>query len=199
MPSMRKINCPAVTFCLRARLSFEMTPEALLSTAWSLRNKLYRYARSITGDSELARDVVQETLIRVWEQGAKAAELRHPEAWCMTLTRNFALGKLRSQRVRRMENHPSEVLTAPENSPYEVSEQSDNMGFVRLIVNRLPLKQREVFRLRDVEGYSYREIAGIIGLSESDVRVSLHRARTRIREEMEKYHAYGLKKSTTAT
>lgn len=176
-----------------------MTPEALLSTAWSLRNKLYRYACNITGDRDAARDVVQETLIRVWEQGAKAPELRHPEAWCMTLARNFALGVLRSRRWLGGESTAAEHLADPGVSPYETSERSDNLVLVGRIVDRLPLKQREVFRLRDVEGYSYREIAGITGLSESDVRVSLHRARLRIRKELEKLHAYGLKKSATAT
>ncbi len=69
----------------------------------------------------------------------------------------------------------------------EESDSADTKDSVRKVMNLLkglPMKQQEVFQLREVEGLSYEEIAGHLGISLGQVKVNLHRARKSIREKM---------------
>jgi RNA polymerase sigma-70 factor (ECF subfamily) len=65
-------------------------------------------------------------------------------------------------------------------------------GIVDQIINSLPDQQRIIIQLREIEGYEFAQIAEILGLSESTVRVNLSRARKTIKEELVKINGYGL-------
>jgi RNA polymerase sigma-70 factor (ECF subfamily) len=68
----------------------------------------------------------------------------------------------------------------------------DQVGWLNKVLMELPEKQREVYHLREVEDHTYQEISEILDLNMNEVKVSLHRARTRIREKLEKIEAYGI-------
>jgi len=78
-------------------------------------------------------------------------------------------------------------------------EMQDAMAMVHQVLQRLPLKQKEVIQLRDIEGYSYQEIAEMTGYGLNDVKISIHRARNKIKEELTKAFDYGLEKSRSAS
>ncbi len=168
-----------------------MTLETFTSDVLPLKNKLYRFAKSILDDGELAKDVVQETLMKIWEKRQDMGKVQNLEAWCMTITRNFALSKY---RLKDNQNEgldmTNERWSSHSNSPYQLLESSDVFEKIEGIVSGLPLKMKEVFQLRDVEGYAYQEICDITGYQLSDVKVSILRARKVIRQNLQKIYDY---------
>src|SRR5690606_8896862 len=165
-----------------------MTSEAFISDVFPLKNKLFRYAKSILGNDDEAKDVVQETLIKVWEKRSDLHQYHSLEAWCMTIARNFALA-----RFRRKENKNSalELVSDKLELSYTDDRQpewNDTSSRIGDIVKQLPLKQKEVFQLRDIEGYTYQEICEITGYELSDVKVCIFRARKAIKERLTKIY-----------
>lgn len=159
----------------------------------SVKNKLFRFALRMLGSQDDAKDVVQEVFIRVWNNRATAGDVRNWEAWCMRMTRNLSLDRLRaSARKPSLAIDESITLEQQDPTPDTSAELSESMTTVREIMDALPEKQRQVMHLRDVEGYSYQEICEILELDMSQVKVNLFRARNAVREKMLKIDAYGL-------
>ena len=176
-----------------------MMLETFKSEVLPLKNRLFRFADSILGDHDLSKDVVQETMLKVWEKRNDLLTIQNLEAWCMTLTRNFALDKMRSKHHKTMaliENFDKENN---EQSPYKMAELGNTMEVIDKIVGNLPLKQNETFQLRDIEGFSYQEISEITGYNINDVKVNIFRARKTIRTNLLKLNSYGLEKSKNAS
>lgn len=174
-----------------------MVPDWFKNEVLPLKNKLFRFANSLLNDRDTALDVVQETMMKVWEKQQEMAVVRSTEAWCMTLTRNFALDKLRSKHYRTASLAPDHDR-AWGISPYKMVETENMMQLVDKIVAGLSQKQKETFHLRDVEGYTYQEISEITGYSIPDVKVSIYRARKEIRTQLLKLEKHGFETSRSA-
>ena len=166
-----------------------MTTEEFKSDVMPVKNKLYRFALRLLGDSEEARDVVQEILLRLWSKREKLNEYRSIEAFAMTMTRNLCLDKIKSPSSR-MENFDESREMTDRRTPYSETELADTINLVRMAMNALPEQQRMVVHLRDVEECDFDEIAEITGLSLNNVRVSLSRARKKIRDTLIKINNY---------
>ena len=158
-----------------------------------LKNKLYRFALNIVRDEELAKDVVQECMIKVWEKRSDVDLIQNLEAWCMQITRNKALDKLRSKHVKKTDLFEVEFDTRKErDTPYVVTERGDVMDRIRGLIDALPDRQREVMQLRDIEGFAYKEIAEMLEIDINLVKTNLFRARRKLKESLMKVDAYGL-------
>ena len=158
-----------------------------------MKNKLYRFALGIVKDEELAQDVVQECLIKVWEKRSEVKLVKNLEAWCMQITRNKALDKLRSKHLKKTDLFEVELDTRKErDTPYVVAERGDLMKRITVLIAELPNRQREVMQLRDIEGYSYKEIADMLEIDINLVKTNLFRARRKLKESLIKVDAYGL-------
>ncbi|MEJ0032327.1 MAG: sigma-70 family RNA polymerase sigma factor [Bacteroidota bacterium] len=158
-----------------------------------MKNKLFRFAFRLLGSSEEAKDVVQEVFIKVWNGRDQMASIDNMEAWCMRITRNLSLDKIRA-RQRKATDPIEESFDIQNDSrtPYEATENSENMQRISELIASLPEKQRQVMHLRDIEGYSYNEICEILELDMNQVKVNLFRARNAVREKFIKINAYGL-------
>ena len=151
-----------------------------------LKNELYRLALRITLNPAEAEDIVQETMIKVWNRREQWDNIESIEAFCLTICRNISLDKM-----RKMENQNQSLSEgehdAPDQSyssnPEEQAMQQDRMQLIRQLINQLPEKQRSVMQLRDFEGKSYKEIAKVMGISEEQVKVNIFRARQTIRQK----------------
>ena len=159
-----------------------------------LKNELFRLALRITLNRVEAEDVVQETMIKVWNRRDRWDELESMEAFCLTICRNIAVDKM-----RKMENQNQsleEEHDAPDQSyasnPEEQAMQQDRIQLVRRLIDNLPEKQRSVMQLRDIEGKSYKEIAQILDISEEQVKINIFRARQTIRQKFIETEKYGL-------
>lgn len=157
-----------------------------------VKNKLFRFAFRILGSSEDAKDVVQEALIKVWNGRAQMAEIQNMEAWCMRITKNLSLDRLRA--LERKQTGTLEGIDVKQEalSPHERTEIDEHMEQIHVMMATLPEKQRQVMHLRDVEGHSYNEICDILEMDMSQVKVYLFRARNAVREKLIKLNAYGL-------
>jgi RNA polymerase sigma factor (sigma-70 family) len=149
-----------------------------------VKNKLYRFALRITGDNAEAEDVVQEVFIKAWQRLNDLPNIQNAEAWCMTVTKNLALDKLRSKHRRTEEIGEILQLTDYNSTPYETVAGNDMIQKIRFWMKDLPEKQQLVMHLRDIEDKTYDEIAVILEMPMPQVKVNLHRARTTIRERI---------------
>ena len=160
-----------------------------------LKNELYRLALRITLNPAEAEDIVQETMIKVWNKREQWNDIESIEAFCLTICRNISLDKM-----RKMENQNQSLEEgehdAPDQSyasnPEEQAMQQDKLKLIRRLINALPEKQRSAMQLRDFEGKSYKEIAQIMDISEEQVKVNIFRARQAIRQKYIESEKYGL-------
>jgi RNA polymerase sigma factor (sigma-70 family) len=170
-----------------------MNLEAFQNRVLPAKNKLFRFALKFLGNEDEAKDIVQEVFIRVWNGKEQMEEVQNWEAWCMRITRNLSLDRIRSMTRKQTEpleesfNVHHEALT-----PHESTEIQESMQKINQFIAALPEKQRQVIHLRDVEGYSYNEICDILELDMNQVKVNLFRARNAVREKLMKINAYGL-------
>ena len=170
-----------------------MNLEAFESRVLPVKNKLFRFALRFLGDEEEAKDIVQEVFIRVWKGRDQMDEVQNWEAWCMRITKNLSLDRLRT--LTRKQTRPIEEsydVRQEALTPHESTEVGESMDKISQMIAGLPEKQRQVIHLRDVEGYSYQEICDILELDMSQVKVNLFRARNSVREKLTKINAYGL-------
>lgn len=158
-----------------------------------LKNGLFRLALRITLSREEAEDIVQDTLIKVWNNRDKWEEITSIEAYCYTITRNLSLDRMKRQdrRTTSLDDMPTEQVDRTSN-PYEDLQRNDRIGLVKTLIDELPEKQRSCIQLRDIEGKSYKEIADITGFPEEQVKVNIFRARQAIKKKFQEFDKYGL-------
>lgn len=150
-----------------------------------LKNIMFRTALRIVINREEAEDIVQECLVKIWKQTQGGESINNLESYALTITRNLALDRkaLSVNRVMSLDETIHDQEDEHQQSPEQILMQDENTSIIMQLVNALPEKQRTIMQLRDIEGKSYKEIAEILNISESDVKVSLFRARKQIKED----------------
>ena len=157
-----------------------------------LKDKLFRLALRITFDRAEAEDIVQETMIRVWNKRDEWDELESVEAYCLTVARNLAIDRSEKKDSQTMELTIEAEQTPDASSPYDRLVNKERLKLVHRLVDELPEKQRLIMQLRDVEGKSYKEIAAALRLTEEQVKVNLFRARQKVKQKFIDIDNYGL-------
>lgn len=157
-----------------------------------LKDKLFRLALCITRSREEAEDIVQDTMLRVWNRREEWNVWETVEGFCLTICRNLAIDRSQKMDARHVELTP-EVTELPDMAaPDKLMERDERLGLLHRLIAELPEKQRTILQLRDVEGKSYKEIAEILQLTEEVVKVNLFRARQRIKLKYNEIDTYGL-------
>ena len=151
------------------------------------------YALRITQKHEEAQDIVQDTLIKVWNKRDDWESIDSIEAFSLTVCRNLALDRMKVKSSKN-ESLDNSHLDTPDLSrtPYERMQLKDRIELVKRMVDALPEKQRSCMQLRDFEGKSYKEISSILGISEDQVKVNIFRARQAIKQKYQQIDGYGL-------
>jgi len=169
-----------------------MSRDEFQRTVLPLRDKLFRFSFRFLMNREDAYDVVQDVMLKFWEQGTRMAEIQNVEAWCMTMIRNRSLDQLK--RKGRQNSSIEEEFQHPsyQHHPAQQLEQKEALEKVKVQIDLLPMNQRTVLELRELQGKSYQEIAEVLDMDISLVKVSLHRARKKLRETWIKENEYGL-------
>ena len=152
-----------------------------------LKNELFRLALRITQNTEDAKDVVQDTMLKVWSRRDTWPEIESIEAFCLTICRNVAL-----DRRRRMDNQAESLPPSHDiadrsymANPEEHAVARNRLELVKRLIDQLPEKQRSCMQLRDIEGKSYRDIATVMGINEQQVKINIYRARQAVKGAME--------------
>jgi RNA polymerase sigma-70 factor (ECF subfamily) len=149
-----------------------------------LKNLLYRTAMRITQNPADAEDVVQETMIKVWNRRQEWQQIESMEAFCLTICRNLSLDKMRrmDNQTQSLDSEIDSTDSSHSANPEEQAVLHDRVQLVRTLIRQLPEKQRTCMQLRDIEGKSYRDIATVMGITEQQVKVNIFRARQAVRE-----------------
>ena len=158
-----------------------------------LKDVLYRLALRITLSHEEAEDIVQDTLIKVWNRRDEWQTLESIEAYSMTICRNLALDAIKKKDNNNESIEQRIAETSYQTSdPHELMIRKDRIEMVKQLVNKLSEKQRSCLQLRDFEGKTYKEIAEILAITEEQVKVNIFRARRSIKQQFDKAENYGL-------
>jgi RNA polymerase sigma factor (sigma-70 family) len=155
------------------------------------KSKIFRVAKRLLVSTEEAEDATQEVLVKLWAKNESLSAYNSVEALAMTMTKNYCLDQLKSKRagnLRIVHNN----FTDREAPLQKKVEDADTMSWVEKIINQLPEQQRLIVQMRDIEQYEFEEIAKILEMNETAIRVALSRARKTIREFMIKTHSYGI-------
>jgi RNA polymerase sigma factor (sigma-70 family) len=142
----------------------------IVAAARRFERPLYAYVLAMLGDRHRSQDVVQEAFLELCKRPRAEVEPRLAP-WLFAVCRSRAIDILRKER--RMNALTAEP-PARSDGPAERLEQKDAAGAVFARLARLPADQQEAVRLRFQNQFSYREIAEVMGLSESHVGVLLH-------------------------
>ena len=163
------------------------------SRVLSSQHKLYRFALRMLGSVQEAEDVVQEVLAQMWDQRQMLPTLKNAEAWCMRIVKNRSLDKLKARHNQPHMQVEDISLTDIESNPSQRAEYQDTMDRVQVLLDTLPQNQKIVIQLRDIEGYSYQEIAEITELPLSQIKINLFRARKFLRKQLIQQETFEIK------
>ena len=157
-------------------------------------NGLTLYISGIVRDAAETEDIVQDTLIRVWNRRDSWDTIENIEAFALTVCRNMALDRLRLHENQNasLDDTPVDSNPTATANPYEHTVQREKVQIVRQLIDALPEKQRACMQLRDIEGKTYKEIGTVLGITEEQVKVNIFRARQTIKQQFERYDNYGL-------
>lgn len=149
------------------------------------KGAVYTFCFKMLLDKELAKDVLQETFIRVFENRARLLSSDSFQAWVFTIARNQCLNLIRRERRQiPLESAGYEALRAAELPSTEL-EKSEQVDLVNQFLGRLKEDYREVLVLREYQNLSYEEIAGITRSTLSAVKSRLFKARRKLAEFMD--------------
>lgn len=148
------------------------------------RTKLLRVAYSWCHDKALADDLVQETLAKAVEKCGQLREAEQVEPWLFAILTNCWRDHLRRLRPQEDIEDLEETLYDPSTGPEMSGEKGQIVDRVRAAVARLPVGQREVLTLVDLEEFSYAEVSGILNIPIGTVMSRLCRARQSLKNHL---------------
>lgn len=151
----------------------------------------YSVAFRMLGDDETAKDVVQETMVTIWQKLRKIKSAEVYKTWIYRIVVNKCYDEIRKRKrnQEQIADEPTWTLIAERISagPSSTLEDSETSAIIRMLTERLSSKQKAVFVLSDLEGLSNDEVSEITGISKSAVKANLYHARKSISEKIEKY------------
>lgn len=162
-----------------------MSAQRFHNQVWPLRDRLYRLAFRLSGEKAEAEDIVQETMIKLWEDRNGLDEIKNIEGWCVRLVRNLGIDKIRSRKRKRLTDiDQAGAVVERSANPERQLEGSDTMDQINRLIQKLPEQRRMVLQLREIEEMSYKEIAEALNISVDQVKTDIHRGRQYLRRAL---------------
>ena len=154
------------------------------------KDKLFRLAKRMLVSTEEAEDATQEVLVRLWNKNSDLEQYNSVEALAMTMTKNYCLDQLKSKRATNLQIVHNNYQDKQASVEAQIEHQN-TLQWAEKLISDLPEQQRLILQLREIEEYEFSEIAQVLEMNETAVRVALSRARKTLREQIEKTHNYG--------
>ncbi len=145
---------------------------------------MFRLACSILGRSDEAQDMMQDVAERILRRQESLEDVRNIDSFLAKAVRNACIDRIR----RRKETTPKIPDIPDEKNP----DRWNDRQMVHRALSKLPERQRLAVHLKDIEGYSNKELADILETDETNVRTILSRGRKALREIIEKEIGYGI-------
>ncbi len=168
-----------------------MKQSEFLKTVTPFKDKVFRLAKRLLVSTEEAEDATQELYFKLWKNKEKLQNYKSVEAFAMTMTKNYCFDRLKSKQASNLTLIHSNYKEK-DTSLDRRMELNDSVSIVHQLINNLPEQQKTIIQLRDIEQYEFDEIAKMMDLKPTAIRVSLSRARKTIKEQLIKQHNYGI-------
>lgn len=157
--------------------------------ASTLRQKAYHTGLFILKDKEMAEDIAQETLLKLWMAREKIDADRPLEALTITIARNEAISRLRSTSPERWFGEDQQSVASSSNPQAEL-EEKENDRWLQQKIAAIPPACRAILHMSQNEGLENSEIARITGCTEASVRAMLSKARKQLFQQLQKRNQY---------
>jgi RNA polymerase sigma-70 factor (ECF subfamily) len=148
-----------------------------------LSNRFYRVAYHILESQQDAEDAVQELYLKLIKTPDKFSNIQDPAAYGITILRNICIDIIRRRDKRRSEEL-HEYMIADVDSPDKAAAEKDKLRILIHEIDRLPLKQSTVLKMRAIDGLEYDEISQRTGLSQVNIRVLISIARKTLKNNL---------------
>jgi len=149
----------------------------------SHEKEIYRFAYRMTGNSEDASDVLQDTFLRAFKAFPRLPEGANHRAWLYRIAHRQALNLFRSRRVRKTE--PLDEARALHDSNGHPESLEETRRLARLlghVIRALTPRQRSALLLKKYEGLSYSDVAAVLGSTEENARAHVYQAMKKVRD-----------------
>lgn len=176
-----------------------MTAEAFKENILPLNRKLLGFANRFMQDLDDSKDIVQEIYVKLWNMRDDLDKYNSVKALAMRMTRNLCLDKIKLKKTIPLNGAiKEESFNENESKEQELEIQLATLR-AKNAINSLEEPQKTIMQLRDIEGYDYDEIAQILNMNVNTIRVSLSRARKKVRDYLiEKYYNHGSEKNKSS-
>ncbi|MEM1268880.1 MAG: RNA polymerase sigma factor [Bacteroidota bacterium] len=146
------------------------------------KTRVYAFCLKMLGDEELARDVLQETFVRAYENKHRLAQASSFRSWLFTIARNQSLNTIRKrERIVKLDDRSDAQPRADErDTPISRLEKNERIALVNRFLAELKPEYREVIILREYQNLSYEEIAAVTRNTVSSVKSRLFKARRKL-------------------
>ena len=169
-----------------------MTQTDFVKLVMPFKDKVFRLAKRLLVSKEEAEDATQEILMKLWNNQERIEDYNNVEAFSMTMTKNFCLDRLKSKQAQNLKIVHSNYQDNNTSLQKQV-DLNDSIDWVSKIIEALPEQQKIILQLRDIEQYEFEEIAEMLEMNQTAIRVALSRARKTIREQLTNTHKYGIR------
>jgi len=140
-------------------------------------NNVFRFLMKALKDEEAAKDIVQDCFLKLW-QNRNNLDLSKVKSWLFSVAHNSMINYIKREGRTTKLSGNEDCQAVFQKHSFDVQSIIDSE------LNKLPAVQKSILLLRDLEGYDYKEIADILGLNESQVKVYLFRARVKIKNSI---------------
>lgn len=166
-----------------------MTTEEFKNTVIPFSRKLYPMLKRILKDEEETKDALQDLMLKLWNKRHELDKCENQGAYIAAVSRNYSFDLLKKKRPEMMGKKEEFRLLNLEavNVHPEVKEKYEH---VYQAIEKLPEKYRAIIQFRDIDGFSFDEIKEMTGFEVPYIRVILSRARTKVKQEVEKIFNY---------
>ena len=150
------------------------------------KDRVHAYATGMLRDPAEAQDVAQEALFRLWQYRDRVRQ-DGVRLWLMRTVRNLCIDRIRKRKVRSEVDEGDDVVAIEADGspgPERMTESGQLGNMIEQALAELSPHDRSVVILREVQGLTYDEIAGILELPLGTLKARLHRARERLRRKL---------------
>lgn len=155
----------------------------------SLKDILFSLAWRIVQDRFEAEDIVQSVFLKIWDMREEWDKINNIGAYCMSMVKNQALNRVKVQKFK-IEKNVEDIINV--RGPHQQIEDDEQQSIFIRLLNNLSEQYQQVVILREFEEKTYAEIAEILNIAESQVKINLFRARQIIRKKICEINNYGL-------
>lgn len=173
---------------IQNRIAYTRDEHAYKKLFFCFHPSLFRFSYHLLKDAEIAEEVVSDVMMRIWDMENRLAQVDNLKHYLFTSTRNACLTRLAKKKLDVIEwNDAAGLDMVEKNNPEHGLLLTEMEGIVESAVESLPSKCRMVFRLIKEEGFSHREVASILEISQNTIETHMRLALRKIRGALDNY------------